>query len=86
MRCRELLPPAFSVQAVWNSAKQAGNEFLYQTDAAVFSAEQLAVLILYPFWSRMGGSFADKFLESGQLRNFLLTLKKKSDVLQRCAE
>ena len=38
--------------------------------------EELAVRILYPFLSRMGGSFADAFAESGELRALLCQLQK----------
>lgn len=43
------------------------------------SAEQCAVSLMYPFWSRMGGSFEIEFQENGGLKKYLLALKKKVD-------
>ena len=42
------------------------------------SDEQLAVQILYPFWSRMGGSFEIPFAESGKLGRTILELRKRA--------
>ncbi|MBO5354868.1 MAG: hypothetical protein J6B09_02230 [Clostridia bacterium] len=43
----------------------------------MLSAEQCAVSLMYPFWSRMGGSFEKEFQESGSLKKHLLVLKSK---------
>lgn len=50
---------------------------LYKLDPMSLSADKIAILILYPFWSRMGGSFETTFLDDGRLRKYLLALKKK---------
>ena len=50
---------------------------LYKLDPMALSADKIAVLILYPFWSRMGGSFEITFLDDGRLKKYLLALKKK---------
>lgn len=49
----------------------------YEADPESLSAEQIAVLILYPFWSRMGGSFEEEFAQNGRLGKYLLVLRKK---------
>lgn len=49
----------------------------YEQDPETLSVEQIAVLILYPFWSRMGGSFEEEFAEDGRLGKYLLALQKK---------
>ena len=59
---------------VYHSIK--GNVF--HCDLEVLSADQLAVGLLFPFASRMGGSFEDDFAESGRLRQFVLALYNKS--------
>lgn len=50
---------------------------LYELDPMSLSADKLAILILYPFWSRMGASNEIGFLESGRLKKYLLALKAK---------
>lgn len=50
---------------------------LYKSDPMSLSADKIAVLIIYPFWSRMGGSFETTFLDDGRLKKYLLALKKK---------
>jgi len=49
----------------------------YETDVESLSAEQVAVLILYPFWSRIGGNFEIEFAQDGRLGMYLRTLKKQ---------
>ena len=39
--------------------------------------EQCAVDLMYPFWSRMGGSFEQEFRKNGELKRYLLALKNK---------
>ena len=50
---------------------------LYKLDPMTLSADKIAVLIMYPFWSRMGGSFETTFLDDGRLKKYILALKKK---------
>lgn len=57
---------------IWNSMQDP-----YETDVESLSAEQIAVLILYPFWSRMGGNFEEEFAKDGRLGRYLCLLKKK---------
>lgn len=59
---------------VYHSIK--GNVFDCDLDS--LSADQLAVGLIFPFASRMGGSFEDEFAESGRLRQFVLALYDKS--------
>ena len=59
---------------VYHSIK--GNMFECNIDE--LTADQLAVGMMFPFWSRMGGSFEDKFAESGRLRQFIIALYNKS--------
>lgn len=48
---------------------------------AEMTEEELAVRIMYPFWSRMGGSFEQAFYASGELRIFLQHLSTRcSDI------
>ncbi len=77
---RELAEPFFGDERrpdfteVYHSIK--GNMFECNIDE--LSADQLAVGMMFPFWSRMGGSFEDEFAESGRLRQFIMALYKKS--------
>ena len=41
------------------------------------TAEELAVNIMYPFWSRMGGSFETDFAKNGNLKKCLLLLSSR---------
>lgn len=45
-----------------------------EKDPTEMTKEELAVHIMYPFWSRMGGSFEQEFYTSGRLRTFLQRL------------
>lgn len=63
-------------KAVYHSIQ--GNVF--DCDTERLSAEQLAVGLIFPFASRMDGSFEDIFAESGRLRQFVLTLREKSEI------
>ena len=77
---RNLAEPFFSDERrpdfkdVYHSIK--GNMFECNIDE--LSNDQLAVGLMYPFWSRMGGSFEDRFAESGRLRQFIMALYNKS--------
>ncbi len=53
------------------------NESLWTVNVQTLSCDQLAVGILYPFTSRMGGSFEDDFAAKGRLRTFVMTLDAK---------
>ena len=41
------------------------------------TAEELSVNIMYPFWSRMGGSFETDFAKNGSLKKCLLLLSSR---------
>lgn len=62
---------------VWRTIPKEKNRGHYEIEPELLTAEQIAVLIMYPFWSRMGGSFEISFLESGRLKKYLSALKKK---------
>ena len=66
-----------SLSKIWQSVPNGENRGRYEIEPEHLSAEQIAVLIMYPFWSRMGGSFETTFLDDGRLRKYLLALKKK---------
>lgn len=55
---------------------------VFNCDIESLSTDQLAVGLIFPFASRMGGSFEDDFAESGRLREFVLTLYNKSSALE----
>ena len=46
-------------------------------DLELLSAEQCAVKIIYPFLSRMDGSYEKEFFMSGNFKKYLLVLKDK---------
>lgn len=50
---------------------------LYKLDPMSHSADKIAIMIIYQFWSRMGASNEIEFLESGRLKKYLLALKAK---------
>ena len=62
---------------LWCAIPVGQNESPYDVDTESLNAEQCAVLLMYPFWSRMGGSFEISFQEDGLLKKYLLALKKK---------
>lgn len=66
-----------SLTKIWQTIPKGKNKGHYETDPELLTAEQIAVLIMYPFWSRMGGSFETTFLDNGRLKKYLLALKKK---------
>ena len=51
---------------------------MFECNIDELTADQLAVGMMFPFWSRMGGSFEDRFAESGRLRQFIMALYNKS--------
>ena len=64
----------YNFKDIYHSIK--GNVF--DCDISSLSVDQLAVGLMFPFASRMGGSFEDEFAESGRLRQFILALYNKS--------
>ena len=62
----------------WNSIETNGKP-IYQVDISTLNDNQIVVLIMYPFWSRMGGSFEKEFLDDGRLKKYLSKLYKKSN-------
>lgn len=77
-RCNEVMPPVIRLSDIWQSIRVQEDESRYQKDVRELSAEQIAVLIMYPFWHRMGSRFEIDFLESGSLKKYLLALKEKA--------
>lgn len=65
---------------IWESIATQFNEARYCVDVDLLSAEQCAILIIYPFCSRMGGSFEMDFYKSGELKKYLCALKSKYDI------
>lgn len=49
----------------------------YEIDTEILSPAQIAFLIIYPFASRMGGSFEVEFAMRGDLKKYVNELKKK---------
>ena len=72
------LSKAKSLPEIWHSIPNIPDESKYSVDLSQLTAEQCAILIIYPFWSRMGGSFEKDFQESGELRKWLIALKNKN--------
>ena len=66
---------------IWQSIPTGQNKSCYDVALKKLNAEQCAVLLMYPFWSRMGGSFEISFQEDGRLKKYLLALKKKADAI-----
>ena len=62
----------------WGEFYKSIGDNVFDCDIASLSADQLAAGLMYPFASRMGGSFEDKFAESGRLREFVLALNDKA--------
>ena len=78
--CKGLLVEGVTLAEIWRSIPLGDNKSPYQVSVDVLTAEQIAVLILYPFWKRMGGSFETDFAESGKLKQYLHELVKKRSV------
>lgn len=51
---------------------------LNKTDPEKLCAEQIAVLIFYPFWHRMGLNDEENFIRSGRLGKYLQILQSKT--------
>lgn len=56
----------------------SGTEGWYSIEPDQLSVDDVAVLVLYPFWSRMGGSFEEQFALDGRLGKYLRILKEKT--------
>lgn len=78
INCEKVMPPNVTLGDFWQSIDLKENRSPYQVDVESLEAEQIAVLILYRFWRRMGVSTEIYFLDSGNLKKYLLELKKKS--------
>ncbi len=61
----------------WQSIAYDPGESPYSVDVELLSCEQTAILIIYPFCSRMGGSFETYFLDDGRLLKYMNALKRK---------
>ena len=66
-----------SLAKIWKSVPYGANMGRYEISPELLTAEQIAVLIMYQFWSKMGESNEIGFLECGDLKKYLLALKKK---------
>lgn len=66
---------------IWKSIPVGFDFSHYRVDLNKLNAEQCAVLLMYPFWSRMGGSFEISFQEDGRLKKYILALKEKHNEL-----
>ena len=73
------LSKATAFHEIWHSISTNANESKYSVDISQLTAEQCAALIMYPFFSRMDGSFEKEFQESGNLKKYLLALKSKCE-------
>ena len=71
-------PEGCRLSDYWNSIKNEGQSH-YRVDVSTLNDNQIAVLIMYPFWSRMGGSFEKEFLDDGRLKKYLSALYKKAN-------
>lgn len=70
--CRNQIPYPSEISKIFRRADRKNHPGEY-------TAEELAVVIMYHFWQR-GNYYADiNFLESGALKQYLLELKKKCD-------
>lgn len=52
----------------------------YEDDPELLTGEQLAVLVMMPFSSRMGGSFEEYFIRDGRMGRYLQALKRKTEL------
>ena len=77
--CRSHMPfsAANSLSQILQSIRTQFHERFYDIDLSLLNEEQCAVLIMYPFWSRMGGSFEEEFLTRGDFKKYLCALKSK---------
>ena len=75
--CLDRIPKsqAKSLSEIWDTIPREANR--PDTYFSALTAEQCAVSLMYPFWSRMGGSFEQEFRKSGNLKKHLISLKNK---------
>jgi len=66
-----------SLSEIWHTIPKEQTTGQYETYLENLTPEQIAMLIMYPFWSRMGENSEKEFLESGRLKKCLLALKDK---------
>ena len=78
--CKKALTDEVTPADIWKSIPLGEKKSPYDVAIDTLTAEQIAVLILYPFWDRMGGSFKTEFAESGKLKLYLHELAKKRSV------
>ena len=71
------LSQARTFHELWRSIPRDADRGVYSVDVSQLTAEQCGALIMYPFFSRMDGSFEKEFQESGRLKKYLLALKSK---------
>ena len=71
------LTQAKSLSDIWKSIPTRLGQSQYDFDPALLNAEQIAVLIMYPFWSRIGGSYEKEFTKDGNLQKYLFVLNSK---------
>ncbi len=67
-----------SLPSIWHSIPCDPIYSRYNVNIDKLNAEQCAVLLIYPFLSRMDGSFELQFQQDGRLKKYLLALKEKS--------
>lgn len=72
--CREYIRLTEGRAVDFGTLLRKGQAFHQPHQYEKMPAEELAVRILYPFWSRVGGSFETAFAESGELRRLLTHL------------
>ena len=70
---------------IWHSIPNEPNGSRYDVPLENLNAEQCAVLLMYPFYSRMGGSFELTFQKDGRLKKYLFALKEKAEEMQKNA-
>ena len=66
---------------VFSKVFRSINGNVFDCDLESLSPEQLAIGLMFPFANRIGGSFEDKFAESGRLREFVLALYNKHKLI-----
>jgi len=77
-RC--LWPEGFSFKdTVLSLRSKCPDRWMYNVDPALLTADEAVILVMYPFCCRMGGSFEDRFAQSGELYEWLCVLKEKAE-------
>ena len=65
--------------------KVADGRNKYSIEAEELTLKCVIVMTLYPFWSRMGGSFEKKFAIDGRLGKYLRILQEKDSYREDCS-